>query len=83
MKSKTLRQVVLTGYALYSLSNQSPDRNINSCQLSKSVRQALRSWYRFLDIMSFMLDPFSLSWLSMLFSHVVLGLPCGIVPFTL
>ena len=38
----------------------------NFCQLIKRVRQACRSWYRFLDITSFMLDPFSLSWLSML-----------------
>ena len=62
--------------------HQSSDRNINSCQFTRNVRQARRSWYRFLDT-SFMLDPFSLSWLSMLFSHVVLGLPRGLVPFTL
>ena len=32
---------------------------------------------------SFKLDPFSLSWLAMLFSYVALRLPRGPVPFTL
>ena len=68
-------------------SSSSPGRNMNSCQLTKSVRQARRSWHRFWTdsgtFTSFMLDPFSLSWLSMLFSHVVLGLPRGLVPVIL
>ena len=52
--------------------HQSPGRNVNSCQLTKSVRHVRRSWHRFLDITSFTLDPSSLSWLSMLFSHAFL-----------
>ena len=66
-----------------SSSHQSPGSHMNSCQLTKSVRQARRSWYIFWDITSCMLDPFSLSWLSMLFSHLVLYLHCGHVPFNL
>ena len=52
-------------------SNQSQGRDIHSCQVKKSVRQAHRSRYRFWDITSFMLDPFSLSYLAMPFSHVI------------
>ena len=64
---------VPTYQSVSNLSNQSPVRNINSCQLAKSVRQALWSWYRFLDITSFILDPCSLSWLSMLLAMLFLA----------
>ena len=76
------RQPEQKPYGLIS-PHQSPGRNMNSCESTTSVRQTRRCWYRFLDITSFTLVPFSLSWLSMLFSHFVLGLPRSLVPFTL
>ena len=51
--------------------------------VDNSVRQARRSWHRFWDITSFLLYHFSLTWLSMLFSYVVLGLPRGLVSVNL
>ncbi len=66
------------------VAHQSPGRNINSCQLTNSVRQARRSWHRFCartDV--FHAGSFLLELVIHAYSHVVLGLPRGLVPFTL
>ena len=45
------------GFIASSTAHRYPGRYRNSYQLKKSVRQSPRSWHRFWDITSFMLDP--------------------------